>query len=201
MPRRSLRRPHGQCPGQTRRDVTLSTRPPDAPCLWVDNRPMAAETAHRFRPATIAGYRRVDRHHRFAVGLLGSKRLHAAIPPGNRIVAPRLSKVWRAITETFPDFGGSYIQLAKDRCISRRRERLAASPAVANGVLRFLRVAAILFLLSTVNSPTQGSTSEFERANGLRGRTANTVFRTEVKPNWLPSNTRFWYRVQVRTAA
>ena len=26
---------------------------------------------------------------------------------------------------------------------------------------------------------------------------ADIVFRAQVKPNWLPGNTRFWYRVQV----
>ncbi|PHX93662.1 MAG: peptidase S9 [Pedosphaera sp.] len=42
----------------------------------------------------------------------------------------------------------------------------------------------------------QGSATDYERAGKLRERVANTVFRTEVKPNWLPNKTRFWYRVQ-----
>lgn len=41
----------------------------------------------------------------------------------------------------------------------------------------------------------QGTFADYERAAQLRERTANTVFRTEVKANWLPGNTRFWYRL------
>ena len=41
-----------------------------------------------------------------------------------------------------------------------------------------------------------GSPTDFERANGLRARVANTVSRVEVKTHWLPGNLRFWYRVQ-----
>src|SRR5688572_15732301 len=35
-----------------------------------------------------------------------------------------------------------------------------------------------------------------ERAQSLSRRTANTVFRDQVKPNWLPDGKSFWYRVQ-----
>ena len=66
--------------------------------------------------------------------------------------------------------------------------------------------AAIRVVLGTVavagsldfssHALAQGTKTDYERANSLRTRTANTEFRAEVKPNWLPGGTRFWYRVQ-----
>jgi dipeptidyl aminopeptidase/acylaminoacyl peptidase len=89
------------------------------------------------------------------------------------------------------------MRFASYPCTSRRRERLAACPALAPGVFRFALFAAIVFSLGSKKSSAQGSDSDYERANGLHTRVANTVFRAQVKPNWLPGNTRFWYRVQV----
>ncbi|CAN5901352.1 hypothetical protein BH11VER1_BH11VER1_11570 [soil metagenome] len=54
----------------------------------------------------------------------------------------------------------------------------------------------ILCFLCTSRVMAQGSKADFERANSLRDRVANTVFRAEVKPHWLAGNTRFWYRLQ-----
>ncbi len=66
-----------------------------------------------------------------------------------------------------------------------------------HGVPRPWLVAAFLLSLVTLTSPANGSETEYERANSLRTRVANTVFRSKVKPNWLPGKTRFWYRLQV----
>jgi dipeptidyl-peptidase-4 len=71
-------------------------------------------------------------------------------------------------------------------------------PTVNCRVLRFSVAATIL--VSSFGSLTisaQGSESAYERADGLPARVANTVFRAEVKPHWLPGSKRFWYRVQV----
>ncbi|NDB76324.1 MAG: hypothetical protein EB141_11880, partial [Verrucomicrobia bacterium] len=57
-------------------------------------------------------------------------------------------------------------------------------------------VAVWSLLIALHGAYAQGSASDYERASRLRERVANTVFRTEVKPNWLPGNTSFWYRVQ-----
>jgi dipeptidyl aminopeptidase/acylaminoacyl peptidase len=46
------------------------------------------------------------------------------------------------------------------------------------------------------DSVAQRSHADFEHADSLRARVANTVFGGNVKPNWLPGNTRFWYRRQ-----
>ena len=61
-----------------------------------------------------------------------------------------------------------------------------------------MSVAIVFLVISGCLEPlfAQGSATDYERAGKLRERVANTVFRTEVKPNWLPNNTRFWYRVQ-----
>lgn len=57
----------------------------------------------------------------------------------------------------------------------------------------------IVLLVCCHHAPSiraQGSKLDYERASALRTRAGNTVFRAEVKPNWLPDNLRFWYRVQ-----
>lgn len=41
----------------------------------------------------------------------------------------------------------------------------------------------------------QGSRSDYERAQSLEQRTANRVYRSEVKPNWAPGSSWFWYGV------
>ncbi len=60
-----------------------------------------------------------------------------------------------------------------------------------------LSMAALFTAVSQI-TPTfaEGSRADYERANSLRERVANKVFHAEVKANWLPGNTRFWYRVQ-----
>lgn len=58
------------------------------------------------------------------------------------------------------------------------------------------RFAIGFFLLHVISSLVSAAHPAYERVEGLRGRFANKVFRTEVKPHWLPGNTRFWYRIQ-----
>jgi dipeptidyl-peptidase-4 len=50
------------------------------------------------------------------------------------------------------------------------------------------------FLLTAQSAVGLGSRSDYERAINLRKTTANKVFRQRVNPQWLPGNTRFWYR-------
>jgi dipeptidyl aminopeptidase/acylaminoacyl peptidase len=58
-------------------------------------------------------------------------------------------------------------------------------------------VSMILLALAIVpRSVAQGTRSDYERANGLRKTTENKVFRDRIRPNWLPGNDRFWYRVR-----
>ena len=40
----------------------------------------------------------------------------------------------------------------------------------------------------------QGTRSDYERANGLRGLTENKIYKTKVEPHWFANNSRFWYR-------
>ena len=40
----------------------------------------------------------------------------------------------------------------------------------------------------------QGTKSDYERARGLRQKSANTVFKTSVRTHWFDNNNRFWYR-------
>jgi len=60
---------------------------------------------------------------------------------------------------------------------------------------RSLLLAVALLLAGLSGALAQGTFADYERAAQLRERTANTVFRTEVKANWLAGNTRFWYRL------
>lgn len=41
----------------------------------------------------------------------------------------------------------------------------------------------------------QGSRSDYDRALSLAQRTENKVFRSRVRPQWLPDGARFWYRI------
>ena len=71
-----------------------------------------------------------------------------------------------------------------------------ATPASA-GARALLGIVTVVACLGGItHAIAQGTKADYERANSLRSRVANTVFRAEVKPNWLPGGTRFWYRVQ-----
>ncbi len=62
--------------------------------------------------------------------------------------------------------------------------------------------AALTFLLTLLLSfthlpaPAQGTKADYERAQSLARRTEQKIFRTSLKPNWLPGTNQFWYRIQ-----
>lgn len=55
-------------------------------------------------------------------------------------------------------------------------------------------IIAVILLLAVGAGHAQGTRSDYERAMGLRGATANKVFKDRVIPRWLEGNRRFWYR-------
>lgn len=61
-----------------------------------------------------------------------------------------------------------------------------------------VRLIAVLVIAAGHTAPAsaQGSKADYERANSLRERFSSKIFRAEVKANWLPESSRFWYRVQ-----
>ncbi len=66
-------------------------------------------------------------------------------------------------------------------------------------VLSFVpSVFLAVFLAAQIPVPTaraQGSRADYDRAMSLAARTENTVFRSRIRPEWLPGGSRFWYRV------
>ena len=54
--------------------------------------------------------------------------------------------------------------------------------------------ATLLATLAPSLCPGQGTRADYDRANNLRRLIENKVFKQRVKANWLPGNTRFWYR-------
>ncbi len=54
-------------------------------------------------------------------------------------------------------------------------------------------VATLAHLLPSV-ARSQGTASDYQRADSLRKSTDNRVFKSAVKPRWFAENTRFWYR-------
>src|SRR5688572_15099691 len=50
------------------------------------------------------------------------------------------------------------------------------------------------FVALSPSAIAQGSRADYERADRLNDRTDNKVFRTSIKPQWLSSRSRFWYR-------
>lgn len=59
---------------------------------------------------------------------------------------------------------------------------------------RFYLIAGWLVLGFTVSGKAQGTKADYERADSLRERTRDKVFKTRVQPHWFAENTRFWYR-------
>jgi dipeptidyl-peptidase-4 len=43
----------------------------------------------------------------------------------------------------------------------------------------------------------QGTAGDYQRAARLRQMTQDKVFRSQVRPQWLPDGSRFWYRLEV----
>src|SRR5262245_32360883 len=61
---------------------------------------------------------------------------------------------------------------------------------------RHLLALALLVVVAGQIS-AQGTSADYARAARLRQTTQNKVFRTSVRPQWLPGGQRFWYRVDV----
>jgi dipeptidyl aminopeptidase/acylaminoacyl peptidase len=52
-----------------------------------------------------------------------------------------------------------------------------------------------LLLLSPLTQATaQGTKADYDRADALRDRTRDKVFKSQVRPHWFADNTKFWYR-------
>ena len=62
----------------------------------------------------------------------------------------------------------------------------------------FYRVLALLLLLLQLSSFAfaQGTKEDYRRMQRLGKRYANKVYRTNVRPNWLPDGEHLWYRVR-----
>ncbi|MDB5308486.1 MAG: peptidase [Gemmataceae bacterium] len=54
--------------------------------------------------------------------------------------------------------------------------------------------ALFTLVLFTPFVRAQGTRADYERANTVRQRTANQVFRARVEPHWVEGGDRFWYR-------
>lgn len=82
----------------------------------------------------------------------------------------------------------------------RLRMGEATTPRFATRTLAWKVPSIVLFLLQLLFSPTgmpaQGKRADYERAQSLASRTEQKIFRTSVRPNWLPGTNQFWYRVQ-----
>lgn len=67
------------------------------------------------------------------------------------------------------------------------------------------RLLALLCFYSVVILPAvvaaQGTQADYERANSLRERTRNTVFRKRIEPNWAADGKRLWYQVETAPGA
>ena len=62
---------------------------------------------------------------------------------------------------------------------------------------KYLKCLTLLILFTSINLLfSQGRKEDYQRAASLRGLTANKVYRSEVKPNWLPDGNHFWYKVK-----
>lgn len=55
----------------------------------------------------------------------------------------------------------------------------------------------LLLVLVTTSVNGQGTLSDFERAEGLRAKYRNRVFRSNIEPRWIEGSQRAWYRVEV----
>ncbi|MDB6131912.1 MAG: ptpA 2 [Verrucomicrobiales bacterium] len=70
-------------------------------------------------------------------------------------------------------------------------------PHPRNSRLPFLLLSLLSFPTLAVKVPAQGKKEDYDRAASLAPRTENKVFRTGVRPVWLPGGERFWYRVDI----
>ncbi|HZL90540.1 MAG TPA: DPP IV N-terminal domain-containing protein, partial [Pirellulaceae bacterium] len=58
-------------------------------------------------------------------------------------------------------------------------------------------VIGLSFAVGAATAAGQGTAADYQRAARLRQTTQNKVFRTSIRPQWLPGNTRLWYRVDI----
>jgi dipeptidyl-peptidase-4 len=60
------------------------------------------------------------------------------------------------------------------------------------------RLAALVLCAVVLSMPSsgvaQGTKADYQRADSLRERTRDKVFRATVRPNWFAGGSRFWYR-------
>lgn len=59
---------------------------------------------------------------------------------------------------------------------------------------RHALLIASFFVIAATSALAQGSKADYERAEGLRERFADKVYKTSISPHWFANNTRFWYR-------
>ena len=60
-------------------------------------------------------------------------------------------------------------------------------------ISRFRLLPLICLLLSTSAVARQGSSADYERSAALRDLVREKVSLVDVRPNWLPDGSRFWY--------
>ncbi|MCH7688375.1 MAG: hypothetical protein IH899_17125, partial [Planctomycetes bacterium] len=61
-----------------------------------------------------------------------------------------------------------------------------------NSSIRFVSTGVLLWIATLALA--QGTVSDYQRAEGLRERTRNKVFKLKIEPHWFAGNSRFWYR-------
>ena len=66
------------------------------------------------------------------------------------------------------------------------------------GVSMVCRIGQLVLCVQlTFLSLGQGAQSDYDRADGLRERFRNRVFRTNVEPEWIEGSPRAWYKVEI----
>jgi dipeptidyl-peptidase-4 len=68
--------------------------------------------------------------------------------------------------------------------------------AFSSRVFAQARLLPLLLTLTLLPAHAQGTKADYERAQSLARRTEQKIFRTNLKPNWLPGTNQFWYRIQ-----
>ena len=55
-------------------------------------------------------------------------------------------------------------------------------------------IVAVLLFMTPLAAGAQGTQADYKRAENLRQRSSDKVFKTKVEPHWFAENARFWYR-------
>ena len=77
------------------------------------------------------------------------------------------------------------------------RPASCSRPIDHHGILKQMVTGVVAFLWLALLVPianAQGTRVDYERAAQLSGLTRDKVFKSVVRPHWLPGNQRFWYR-------